>query len=275
MSPKIVIHVADVHLRNFHRREEYLEQIAKFEEIVKTKCEGYDHDDIRIVIAGDLVHSKNNISNELVILAARFIRDLEKIGVVFVISGNHDYVASNTDRDDTLTAMFEAAQFEQSYFLDMQLGYKSGCINDGDVIWAVYSSWDDHAIPDIASAKQANPSKKVIGLFHGNVIGAKMPNNFSLDNGLPKSAFKGCSMVMAGHIHKRQTLKYGKTEIVYPSSLIQQDFGETVTQHGFEFWNLENNTHEYVEIPSEYGLYKFELDNPEDIDNDKERLLNL
>ena len=47
----------------------------------------------------------------------------------------------------------------------------------------------------------------------------------------------------AGDIHKRQEIKRGDVKIVYPGSLIQQTFGETVTQHGFAVWDLEKKTH--------------------------------
>jgi hypothetical protein len=34
-------------------------------------------------------------------------------------------------------------------------------------------------------------------------------------------------------------------------------------------------TYEYVELPTEYGLYDIEIESIEDIDNDKERLVNF
>ena len=80
---------------------------------------------------------------------------------------------------------------------------------------------------------------------------------------------------MAGHIHKRQDLKRGNVKIVYPSSLIQQTFGETVSQHGFTVWNIEDMTYEHIDLDTEYGLYDIEISKIEDIDEDNERLINF
>jgi DNA repair exonuclease SbcCD nuclease subunit len=80
---------------------------------------------------------------------------------------------------------------------------------------------------------------------------------------------------MAGHLHKRQVLKRGDTEIVYPGSLIQQTYGETVSQHGFAVWNVEDMSYNFIDIDSEYGLYDVQINNIEDIEEDKERLVNF
>ena len=86
--------------------------------------------------------------------------------------------------------------------------------------------------------------------------------------------FEGCDCVMAGDIHKQQELKRGDVKIVYPSSLIQQNYGETVTQHGFVLWDIETMQNEFISLNNDYGMYKFEINNIEDIDNDKEILIN-
>ena len=81
---------------------------------------------------------------------------------------------------------------------------------------------------------------------------------------------------MAGHIHKFQELKKGKVKIVYSSSLIQQNFGETISGHGFVVWNVEDDTYEFRELPNEdRGFYKVELNKIDDLDEDKEVFLNL
>jgi DNA repair exonuclease SbcCD nuclease subunit len=80
---------------------------------------------------------------------------------------------------------------------------------------------------------------------------------------------------MAGHIHKRQVLKRGDVKIVYPGSLIQQTFGETVSQHGFAVWNLEDMTYRFEDLDSDYSLYDMEIENFDDLDDDKEKLINF
>lgn len=122
---KLVIHCADIHIRNVQRHEEYAQQLERFVEKCKEIAAPYDKDEVRIVIAGDLVHSKNQISNELIVFASVFLRKLEQIAKVIVISGNHDLVVDNQSRTDTLTALFETARFSNCYFFDKMLGYKN------------------------------------------------------------------------------------------------------------------------------------------------------
>jgi DNA repair exonuclease SbcCD nuclease subunit len=86
--------------------------------------------------------------------------------------------------------------------------------------------------------------------------------------------FDGCDVVMAGDIHKRQVIETAGIEVVYPGSLIQQTYGETVTVHGFAVWDVEKRTREFVDLPSSYGFYDFEINDPSDIDADKEYLRN-
>ena len=77
-----------------------------------------------------------------------------------------------------------------------------------------------------------------------------------------------------GHIHKRQEFRRGDVPVVYCGSLIQQTFGETVTQHGFSVWDVETMQHTFYDLPSNYGLYDFEISSIDDIDNDKEIIVN-
>ena len=236
----------------------------------------YDKDEVRIVIAGDLVHSKNQISNELIVFASVFLRKLEQIAKVIVISGNHDLVVDNQSRTDTLTALFETARFSNCYFFDKMLGYKSGCITDSNIVWALYSIYDGFMKPNLESIEEyREKGAKIIGLYHGSIVGARLQNGTVMDNGLNTKAFEGCDCVMAGHLHLRQTIHQDSTPIIYPSSLLQQTFGETVNSHGFAVWNIETMKVDFVDLDTNYGLYSMEINSVEDIDNDKEKYLNL
>lgn len=276
MDIKCIIHLADIHIRNFQRLEEYSEQLTKVVDKCKEIASDYNKEEVRILIAGDLVHSKNTISNELMVFASYFLRQLEEIATVIVIAGNHDLIVENQARTDTMTALFDTADFQNCKFLDAMLDYKSGCAIDNNVVWCLYSIYEDFLRPTtIEEVKESNPNAKMIGLFHGQVVGSTLNNGYVSDSGLDGEAFEGCDCVMAGHLHKRQVLKRGDTEIVYPGSLIQQTYGETVSQHGFAVWNVEDMSYKFVDIDSDYGLYDVEIDNVNDVDEDKERLINF
>ena len=271
---KRVIQVSDIHIRNFQRLGEYAEQLNKFVEKCKEIAAPYEKEEVRIVICGDLAHQKNQISPELMTFASFFLRQLEEIATVLVIAGNHDLIVNNTSRTDTLTALFDTANFQNCKFLDAMLGYESGFVEDDNIIWAVYSIYDGFNPPNMESLENVE-GKRIIGLYHGMVVGATLNNGTVVEGGVDGGLFNGCSCVMAGDIHKRQVLKRGDVEIVYPGSLIQQTFGETVSQHGFVVWDIEDMTHEFVDLESDYGLYDIQVESIEDLDNDKEKLINF
>lgn len=271
---KLVIHVADIHMRNIQRSEEYSEQLNKFIQKCNELTEGYERNEVRILIAGDLYHSKNTITPELITFASSFLRKLELIAPVIVYSGNHDLVLSNLDRKDALSALFQTANFTSCKLLDMVCGYESKCIHDDNVTWALYSIFDDYNRPNIEKAKEDWPNDTVIGLYHGTVVGCSLPNGNIMDDGLSGDKFEGCDIVMAGHIHKHQELRRGNTVIIYPSSLIQQDYGETVTQHGFMVYDLEKNKRKFIELENDYAQFDVEINSIDDIDKNEEIIIN-
>ena len=274
MAISKVIHCSDIHIKNLLRHEEYSEQLTKFINKCREICEPFDKEEIRIVIAGDLIDQKNNITPELITFVSTFIRELENIAKVIVIAGNHDLIVNNLSRKDAISSIFETAAFDNAFLLDLELGYQSGYVIDDNITWCLYSIFDNFNKPNIFDAKNETPSNKMIGLYHGMIVGSMLYNGTIVDNGVQGELFDGCDCVMAGDIHKQQSLKRGDVTIVYPSSLIQQNYGETVTQHGFCVWDIETMTYEFVPLKNEYGLYKFEIKNIDDIDNDKEILIN-
>lgn len=275
MAIRKVIHCSDIHIKNLLRHDEYAEQLTKFIEKCKEICEPFEKDEVRIVIAGDLIDQKNNITPELITFVSTFIRELEGIAKVIVIAGNHDLIVNNLSRKDAISSIFETASFENAFLLDLELGYQSGYVVDDNITWCLYSIFDNFNKPNICEAKTENPSNKMIGLYHGMIVGSMLYNGNIVDSGVQGELFEGCDCVMAGDIHKQQNLKRRDVTIVYPSSLIQQNYGETVTQHGFCVWDIESMNHEFVPLVSEYGMYKFEIKDISDIDNNKEILINF
>jgi len=276
MTIKRVYQIADVHIPTYQRLEMYMEQLNKLVDSIRENADnsGLSEDEMRIVICGDLVNSKNIVTNELNVFASMFIRNLSSIAKVVCIAGNHDLVESNTSRVDTVTAIFETSQFDNAVFLDMELGYESGIVYDDNITWALYSFYDGYRRPDIESAKEEKPENTVIGLYHGQVIGIKLYNGMVAGDGQESDIFSGCRAVMAGHIHKRQSIRRGDCEIVYSGSVVQKDYGESVTQHGYAVWDIDTMEYSFVDIPSDYGYYSFSISSIEDIREDREKLLN-
>ena len=114
-----IVHVADLHIRLFKRHEEYKEQFQKFfDECRKQQPE-------RIVVVGDIVHSKNTVTPELISMVTSFFNECTKIAKTVVILGNHDFLVNNLDRMDTLSPIFESMQNPDIMFLK-----HTGCYED-------------------------------------------------------------------------------------------------------------------------------------------------
>lgn len=269
---KVVIHMADIHLRTFRLHEEYGEVFKLTLKKIRNLVKDYSRDEIRIVIAGDYVHQKITISNELLILGTWFLRKLESIAPVIIIAGNHDLLENNKDRVDSITPMVKLLP-------DLNIKYftgESSCYLDNNVVWCVYSIFDENNRPDIEKSRdEFGDDKTYVGLYHAPVLGARTDIGYEFDHGMSFEHFEGCDMVMMGDIHKRQIWNHKGIPIAYPSSLIQQNFGETISNHGFLLWDVESKTIQEHNIETEYGFYQFRIKSLEDIENDNEILTNL
>lgn len=273
MEKKIrkVVHLADIHIRTFKMHDEYREIFNTFLGQVKELTKTYDREEIRIVIAGDYVHQKITISNELLMLGTWFLRELSKIAPVVIIPGNHDLLENNKDRMDSITPMVELLPD-----LDITYYTKTGCYLDNNIVWCVYSIMTGSDRPNIEEAKiDYGNDKTYIGLFHGPLIGSTTDIGYEIEHGHSLDIFEGNNAVLCGDIHKRQELKFKGIPIVFSSSLIQQNFGEKINKHGFLWWDIETMTYEEHDVETNYGFYQFKIESINDIDEGKEILTNI
>lgn len=273
---KKVIHISDIHIRNIKRHDEYREQLIKFINEVTEIASEYKSDELRILITGDIFHQKIQTSNEQTELLSWVLRELSKIATVIIIGGNHDFMESNIDRMDSLTPIIRLLGIDNIKYIDMELKYKSGIYVDDNIVWCLYSIFDGYKAPDVKIEKINHPNKKFIGLFHGALTGSKTDNGFEFEHGISTDLFDGADVIMCGDIHKQQELVGPNgIKVVYPGSLIQQDFGESVSKHGFLLWDVETLEYEEHDIDSDYGYYKFKITSMEDIENQTEEFVNF
>lgn len=267
---KKIIHCADIHIRTFRMHEEYNQVFNEFNNRIKELIKDYDYNEVRIVIVGDLVHQKITISNEQLILACNFLRNLADLAPVVLIAGNHDLLENNKDRMDSISPMISLINHPNiSYYKE------SKCYEDENIVWANYSIFEENKRPEIEEYRANNVGDySVIGLYHAPLVGASTDVGYEFDHGTPLEHFEGCDMVMLGDIHKRQSFNYRGIPIVYPSSLIQQNFGETVSKHGFLFWDVETKTYEEHDIPTDFGFYQFKIKSLDDLEENKEIFTN-
>lgn len=275
---KRIISCSDIHIPSYKGIEELKVILNKFINECKTIANEIGKDNVRIVVAGDIFHNKISITNESIMAAGWLFSQLNDICKTIVIAGNHDLLLSNLNRVDSLTSLFEICDYDNVVFLDKELGYKSGCLVDDNVVWCLYSCFDEFSSPSIAAEKIKNEDKIYVGLIHGDINGAVTATGYLTEDSLSPAVFKDCDFVIAGHIHKQQEIKKNGVRIVYCSSINQKDFGESILGHGYVLWELDKKDYpyEFVNIDnSDGGFYKFSINTIEDLENDDEILINL
>lgn len=256
---KRLVHFSDLHVRLFKDHDLYrgiLESALKEWETLKPD---------RIVFTGDLVHSKNQMTPELVEFVAWILTECANIAKTIVIIGNHDFLESNNSRLDALTPVVDSLKNDKIVYLKNR-----GVYPDENINWCVYSLMDHNVPPEIMKSESTN-----IGLFHGPVQGLTTDVGYKFEDGFDVSKFKGCDLVLCGDIHKRQVFDIPNGKKAYMvGSTIQQNFGEKLTKHGYGVYDVENNQYDFVDLPNPKPFLKFEITSIDDLINGTEKLLN-
>jgi len=252
---KHVVHIADIHIRLFRRHDEYESAFQKLYSDIKAK----KLNDFAIVLAGDILHAKTDMSPEMVRVASKFLSAIADIAPTILIAGNHDCNLANEHRLDSLTPIVENLNHPNLFYQK-----NSGIVSIADTDFAVCSVFDSQE--NWPSAVDCKGSTK-IALYHGPVHGALTDANFVITNRhVHVSIFGGYDIVMLGDIHRHQILQeYNPQEnqpiIVYASSLIQQNHGETLDNHGWCLWDIPARSFDFFELENEYGYVTLEVVN--------------
>ena len=93
-----------MHCRLYQRHNEYREVFNKLFEKIRER----GTEKALICIVGDVVHSKTDMSPELVDLVSYFLKGCADLCPTLIIPGNHDFNAANPHRMDSLTPIIEA-----------------------------------------------------------------------------------------------------------------------------------------------------------------------
>jgi DNA repair exonuclease SbcCD nuclease subunit len=266
---KLIYHIADLHIRNYHFHDQYRKVLNQMIERFKEQSQGYTPEEIRIVIAGDFFHQKISISNEQTMFAAWLLNKLSKIGRVIIIPGNHDFLENNHGRLDSITPVVNLIENPNvTYYRE------SGVFEDENINWVIYSLYNNNKRPDFT-----NDGRLHVGVFHGAINGCKTNTAHVIEHGYQVEIFEGCDVVLCGDIHSRQVLflesNGKKTPIIQPGSVIQQNFGETIKYHGFCVYNVEKGTYVFEDLINDSPYLKFKITDIADIENGNEVLCNL
>ena len=256
---KKIIHFSDLHVRLFKDHDLY-------REILKDAFEQWRNiAPDRIVFTGDLVHSKNQMTPELVEFIAWVLTECSKIAKTILIIGNHDYLENNDSRLDAITPIIDSLN-------DSNINYfkNRGVYEDDNINWCVYSLVQHNIPPEIPQNGKIN-----IGLFHGPVQGLTTNLGFKFEDGFEASKFDGCDLVFCGDIHKRQIFDIpGGKKAYMIGSTICQNYGETITKHGYGIYDVEKDEYTVVDLHNPKPFVAFRINSYEDIENGTEKLVN-
>lgn len=259
-----IFHLSDLHIRNgdniYSRYEEYRSVFIETITSIKSHIADLElsFEDFIIVITGDIFHNKNVIGNYGLFVYREFIQSLSNIGRLYIISGNHDYDQSDIDKPSLVySSTFDIPNVivlnnSTSFIID-NVGFSFVSIDKTLDIYRNSGRIQDlPAFPRIRSDVQYK-----VALFHGSFASAKLYNGKAIEetfNPYPLEWVQEFDYVLLGDIHKRQVFTYkNKTMCGYSGSLIQQNFGEDIIEHGYLLWNLETKEAQEINVYNNIG----------------------
>ncbi len=254
MIVKKILHIADVHIRNLKRHEEYRQVFDKLYASLKSETD----ENTIIYLGGDIAHAKLEMSPEFVKEIAEFLTKCSEIAPTYLITGNHDCNMNNMGRLDVLTPIVDSLKLPNLFYLkDTQVFELE---NIRLVCFGIFDQKENWPKSNTLGNDKTN-----IALFHGAVDKSQTDIGYQVSSkNFPIEMFDGYDYALLGDIHKRQIMQEksdGKPFVAYCGSLIQQNHGETLDKHGYMVWDIENHTYKSIDIPNDYGYYTLHIDN--------------
>jgi len=272
-----IFHLSDLHIRNGDKiQSRYDEYKLVFDNTIISIKNKIDElhmkfNEYLIIITGDIFHNKSVIGSHGLLLYRTFIQELTKIGRVIVLPGNHCFVQSDTEMPNLLySSSFEIDNLivlnESKSFIIDNIGFSYVAINTTLDIYR--NSGRIHELPEFP--KIIEDVKYKIGLFHGTFAKVKLYNGEEIREDTkpyPLEWIKDLNFdfMLLGDIHKRQLFNYKKTICGYSGSLVQQNYGEDVLDHGYLLWDLTNKKVEEINIYNNIGYINIKENEKEEI----------
>ena len=260
-----IFHLSDLHIRNgdntYSRYEEYKEVFKNTIASIKKQIEVLElfFDNFIIVITGDIFHNKSVIGNYGLIMYRKFIQALSDVGRTYIISGNHDYDQSDINKPSLVYSTTFA--IPNVFVLNTTTSF---IIDDiGISFVSIDETLDNYRnsgrLQDLPPFPTISGNVRYkLALFHGSFAAAKLYNGKTVEdtfNPYPLEWVSDFDYVLLGDIHKRQVFSYkNKTICGYAGSLIQQNFGEDIVNHGYLIWDLYNKDIKKVNVYNDKGF---------------------
>ena len=277
-----IYHISDIHIQLYKRHQEYREVFQRvYDYLIGEKtASGIPTTQNRnipflVVITGDILHSKADLSPECIQLTYSFIKTLASIMPVVLIAGNHDININNRDRLDSLTPILaDLPAVAPVYYL-----LESGIYQLNNILFYYSSILDSNVViqPRVQTPMESGIESGItsgivhIGLYHGRVNGAVYFNGMecrdsesgtgsgtSGNKTITPSAFADYDITLLGDIHKYQFMT---PNIAYAGSLIQQNIGEDIKGHGLIKWSLADKIGSHIAITNDWSYVSIHVDN--------------
>jgi DNA repair exonuclease SbcCD ATPase subunit/DNA repair exonuclease SbcCD nuclease subunit len=212
-------------------------------------------DDSIIVLAGDIVHAKTDMTPEVIEMTQTFLKTLSDLLPTILIPGNHDANLNNPSRMDALTPIVNALGHPNLHYLR-----NNGVWKMGGISFSHSSVFGD--TKDIIPASEVSGDFK-IALYHGAVDKVKTEQGFEIQNkNVNVDSFNGYDLVLLGDIHvPNQSLNSDGT-VRYCGSTIMQNHSEAkYPDHGILVWDVDSKSSEFVPIHNDYGYVTVDVEN--------------
>ncbi len=254
---KKIYHIADIHIRNLKRHTEYREVFERlYQYISDTKTE-----DSIIVLAGDIVHAKTDMTPEVVEMTQTFLKRLSDMLPTILIPGNHDANLNNQSRLDALSPIVNALSHPNLHYLK-----DSGVWKMGGISFSHSSIFSE--TKGIIPASEVRGDYK-IALYHAPVDKVKTEHGFQIENkNVNVESFDGYDLVLLGDIHVPNQSLNSEGTIKYCGSTIMQNHSEAkYPEHGILVWDVESKKSEFVPIHNDYGYVTIDVEDGKVVGN--------
>ena len=256
-SIKKIYHIADIHIRNLKRHTEYREVFERlYQYISDTKTE-----DSIIVLAGDIVHAKTDMTPEVVEMTQTFLKRLSDMLPTILIPGNHDANLNNHSRLDALSPIVNALSHPNLHYLK-----DSGVWKMGGISFSHSSIFSE--TKGIIPASEVSGDYK-IALYHAPVDKVKTEHGFQIENkNVNVESFDGYDLVLLGDIHVPNQSLNSEGTIKYCGSTIMQNHSEAkYPEHGILVWDVKSKKSEFVPIHNDYGYVTIDVEDGKVVGN--------
>jgi DNA repair exonuclease SbcCD ATPase subunit len=261
-----IFHLADLHIRKGNKHEcRYEEYLQVFTQCINDIVEIYKPNEAICVICGDIFHHKLQISPPGIKLFYSIVYKLANYMPIIIIQGNHDFLQQNAieDKIDLIEALLNENEHHNIHYLKDTGNYEFDNINFGlvSIVDILKSGASSGKVDNLPIFPKSKDNKINIALSHVTINNCKLHNYTNASSGVSLDWFNGYNYVLLGDVHL-QHVKYNKKNNIYygyPGSLVQQDFGESIFNHGFLVWNIEKISVEKFHVYNETSRANIKL----------------